>query len=71
MSAPDGSTHELDWDMTDWPDAEVNVGGIVMAVEGCGGDDDQVTIVTPDGRTLRALGIRRGNGRVEIVVEGC
>jgi hypothetical protein len=59
---------EAGWDMSDWPAEEITVGGIVMAAEGCGGDDDRAAVIDDDGRELTVLGVRRTPGRVEIVV---
>jgi hypothetical protein len=59
----------LDWDMSDWGPEDLVVDGLVMALEGCGVDEDQVAVVTADGKELRVLGVRRHGGRVEIVVE--
>lgn len=60
----------LDWDMSDWGPEDLGVEGIVMALEGCGANEDQAAVVTSDGRELRVLGVRRHGARVEIVVEG-
>jgi hypothetical protein len=59
---------EPDWDMSDWPAEEITVGGIVMAAEGCGDDDDQTAVIDDDGQELTVLGVRRTPARVEIVV---
>lgn len=59
-----------DWDMSDWPASEIVVEGIVMALEGCGDNEDQARVITADGQNLRVLGVRRHGSRVEIVVEG-
>ncbi len=61
---PDG------WDMSDYQPEEIVVDAIVMAVKGCGDDDEQVVVITEDGRELRILGVRASDGRpvVEIVV---
>lgn len=61
---------ERDWDMSNWPANEIVVAGIVMAVEGCGRNDDQVVVIDADGRELCILGVRPFGGRVEIVVDG-
>jgi hypothetical protein len=57
-----------DWDMSDWEAADIVVDGIVMALEGCGGDDDPVTVISESGEVLRVLGIRRTGSGAEIVV---
>jgi hypothetical protein len=56
--------------MSDWSADDLSVAGIVMAVEGCGGNDDQVAVLDAEGRELRLLGVRAFGGRVEIVVDG-
>ncbi len=58
-----------DWDMSDWPASEIVVEGIVMALEGLGGNEDQARVITANGQSLRILGVRRHGSRVEIVVE--
>jgi hypothetical protein len=60
---------EPDWDMADWPPGEIVVEGIVMALEGCGDNEDQAAVIDDEGRELRILGVRRNGARVEIVVE--
>jgi hypothetical protein len=60
---------DSDWDMSDWSAEDISVAGIVMAVEGCGRDDDQVAVIDAEGRELRLLGVRAFAGRVEIVVD--
>jgi hypothetical protein len=61
---------ESDWPMYDWEPEDIVVDGIVMAVQGLSSDDDntRVAVLTDDGRELRILGVRRGGGRVEIIV---
>jgi hypothetical protein len=59
---------ESDWPMDDWSPEDIVVDGIVMAVKGCGDDEDQVAVITDEGRELRILGVRAHAGRVEIVV---
>ena len=59
---------ESDWPMHDWEPSDIVVDGIVMALKGCGDDDDPVTVITEDGKPLRILGVRVIEGGVEIVV---
>lgn len=60
----------LDWDMSTWEDEDgkITVAGLVMAVEGCGDNDDPVAVVTPDGRRLAVAGVARTRGAVYLVV---
>jgi hypothetical protein len=59
---------ESDWPMYDWEAGDIVVDAIVMAVKGCGDDDDQVAVLTEEGRELGIVGVRAHGGRVEIVV---
>lgn len=60
---------ERDWPMHDWPREEIVVEGIVMALEGCGDNDDQAVVTDAYGRQLRIIGVRRNGNRVELVVD--
>jgi hypothetical protein len=58
-----------DWDMSDEPAGERTIESFVMPLEGCGSDDDPAAVVDAYGRELRYLGVRRANGRVELVID--
>jgi hypothetical protein len=59
-----------EWPMRDWPDEEVTVGGVVMAVEGGNDDDDLVTVThSGNGRPLRIGGVRVVGDHVDIVID--
>jgi hypothetical protein len=59
---------ERHWDMSGWDPAEIVVEGLVMAVEGCGANEDRLAVIDDDGRELRIIGVRRHGSRVEIVI---
>ena len=58
-----------DWDMSDWPPAEVTVEGIVLPLEGCGVNEDRAAVVDAYGRELHIIGVRRHGSRVALVVD--
>jgi hypothetical protein len=63
---------EPGWPMHDWQPTDIVVDAIVMAVQGCSGDDDntRVAVITEEGRELRILGVRAAADcrRAEIIV---
>lgn len=63
---------DSDWPMYDWQPTDVVVDAIVMALQGCSGDDDntRVAVITEEGRELRILGVRAATDcrRVEVIV---
>jgi hypothetical protein len=58
----------LDWDMSDATDADLVVNYLVMAVEGCGNDEDRLEVVDETGRRAELLGVRRSGRKVQVVV---
>jgi hypothetical protein len=55
--------------MSNWAPKDIVVDGLVMALEGCGDDEDQVAIITDGGQPLRLMGVRRAGPRAETVVK--
>jgi hypothetical protein len=58
------------WDFSDFDPSDHVVGGLVMALEGCGDEDTPVAVVRQDNRKpLRIFGVRVAvSGQVQIVV---
>jgi hypothetical protein len=59
----------MDWDTSHDSPEDLTVEGIVMMVEGCGGNEDQVVITDREGNALRLLGVRTRDYRVEVVTD--